>query len=50
MPKRLVTGMPRDAFMAEGTESYKIFIGALLDVTDNLRRGRVGAAPARGAA
>lgn len=41
VPKRLVAGMPRDAFMAEGTESYKIFIGALLDVTDNLVEGAV---------
>ena len=41
VPKRLVAGMPRDAFMAEGTESYKIFIGSLLDVTDNLVSGEV---------
>ncbi|KQT49825.1 NAD-glutamate dehydrogenase [Devosia sp. Leaf420] len=41
VPKRLVTGMAREAFMAEGTESYKIFIGALLDVTDNLIEGAV---------
>lgn len=41
VPKRLSVGMPRDAFMAEGTESYKIFIGALLDVTDNLVEGVV---------
>ncbi len=41
VPKRLSAGMPRDAFMAEGTESYKIFIGALLDVTDNLVEGVV---------
>ena len=41
VPKRLIAGMPRDAFMAEGTESYKIFIGALLDVTDNLVDGVV---------
>ncbi|ODT80195.1 MAG: NAD-glutamate dehydrogenase [Pelagibacterium sp. SCN 64-44] len=39
VPKRLVAGMPRDAYMAEGTESYRIFIGALLDVTDNLVDG-----------
>ncbi|WIY53756.1 NAD-glutamate dehydrogenase [Devosia sp. YIM 151766] len=36
VPKKLTAGMPRDAFMAEGQESYRIFIGALLDVTDNL--------------
>ncbi len=41
VPKRLVAGMARDAFMAEGTESYKIFVGALLDVTDNLVDGAV---------
>ncbi|MET0437452.1 MAG: NAD-glutamate dehydrogenase domain-containing protein, partial [Devosia sp.] len=41
VPKRLVSGMARDAFMAEGTESYKIFIGSLLDVTDNLIDGDV---------
>ncbi|KKB09092.1 NAD-glutamate dehydrogenase [Devosia chinhatensis] len=41
VPKRLSAGMPRDAFMEEGTESYKIFIGALLDVTDNLVEGIV---------
>ena len=41
VPKLLSAGMPRDAFMAEGTESYKIFIGALLDVTDNLVDGTV---------
>ena len=36
VPKRLVSGMGREAYMAEGTESYTIFISALLDVTDNL--------------
>src|SRR5690606_12593684 len=41
VPKRLTAGMARDAFMAEGTESYKIFIGALLDITDNLVDGQV---------
>jgi glutamate dehydrogenase len=41
VPKRLATGMPRDAYMAEGTESYRIFINALLDVTDNLVEGAV---------
>ncbi|PXA88381.1 NAD-glutamate dehydrogenase [Nostoc sp. 3335mG] len=41
VPKRLVAGMPREAFMAEGTESYEIFIGALLDLTDNLVDGTV---------
>lgn len=40
-PKRLVPGMAREAFQAEGTTAYKIFIGALLDVTDNLVNGEV---------
>ena len=31
----------RDAFLAEGIECYKIFISALLDVTDNLLEGEV---------
>ncbi|GLK79406.1 NAD-glutamate dehydrogenase [Methylopila turkensis] len=37
VPKRLPAG-PRDAWFAEGTAAYKIFINALLDVTDDLRR------------
>ncbi|WP_193336432.1 NAD-glutamate dehydrogenase [Devosia beringensis] len=41
VPKRLVAGMPREAFQAEGVASYKIFVGALLDVTDNLVEGAV---------
>ncbi len=41
VPKRLYPGMAREAYMAEGTESYRIFIGALLDVTDNLVEGQV---------
>ncbi|MGV8856416.1 MAG: NAD-glutamate dehydrogenase [Devosia sp.] len=41
VPKRLVAGMPREAFQAEGVASYKIFVGALLDVTDNLIDGAV---------
>ena len=31
----------RDAWLAEGTEAYRIFIRALLSVTDNLVKGRV---------
>src|SRR5690606_32955323 len=41
VPKRLTAGMARDANMAGGTASYKVFIGALLDVTDNLMAGEV---------
>src|SRR5439155_22228525 len=35
-PKHLGPMANRDAWLAEGTESYKIFIRALLSVTDNL--------------
>ncbi|MEO8454099.1 MAG: NAD-glutamate dehydrogenase domain-containing protein [Sphingomicrobium sp.] len=35
-PKQLPPISNRDAWLAEGTESYKIFIRALLSVTDNL--------------
>ncbi|WEK02695.1 MAG: NAD-glutamate dehydrogenase [Candidatus Devosia phytovorans] len=41
VPKHLTAGMPREAFAAEGVAAYKIFIGALLDVTDNLVNGAV---------
>ncbi|WP_439530665.1 NAD-glutamate dehydrogenase [Pannonibacter sp.] len=37
VPKRLPVGGDREAVFAEGTEAYKIFIGSLLDVTDNLK-------------
>ena len=36
VPKMLPDMSDRDAWFKEGTESYKIFINALLDVTDNL--------------
>src|SRR3569833_3319207 len=35
-PKKLPPTSDRDAWLAEGTESYRIFIRALLSVTDNL--------------
>ncbi|WP_375597897.1 NAD-glutamate dehydrogenase [Devosia sp. Naph2] len=41
VPKRLTAGMAREAWLEEGRESYKVFIGALLDVTDNLVDGIV---------
>ncbi|MBJ6987364.1 NAD-glutamate dehydrogenase [Devosia sp. MC521] len=41
VPKHLTAGMAREDFLKEGTESYKIFIGSLLDVTDNLIEGEV---------
>ncbi len=40
VPKHLPSG-DRDAIMAEGIACYKIFIQALLDVTDNLVNGEV---------
>ncbi|MET3926108.1 NAD-glutamate dehydrogenase [Devosia sp. 2618] len=41
VPKYLTPGMPREAIQAEGVAAYKIFIGSLLDVTDNLVEGAV---------
>jgi glutamate dehydrogenase len=35
-PKQLPSPADRDAWLAEGTESYRIFIRALLSVTDNI--------------
>lgn len=41
-PKRLPdVRVDRDAWFAEGTESYKIFIRTLLSITDNLVKGKV---------
>ncbi len=41
-PKQLPSpAVDRDAWMAEGTESYRIFIRALLSVTDNIVAGAV---------
>jgi glutamate dehydrogenase len=40
-PKLLPSPANRDAWLAEGTESYRIFIRALLSVTDNLSGGLV---------
>ena len=39
----------RDEIQAEGIACYQSFIGALLDVTDNLVEGEVGTAGAAGA-
>jgi glutamate dehydrogenase len=36
VPKRLPPPSNRDAWMAEGTETYRIFIRSLLELTDNL--------------
>ncbi len=38
--------LDRDAWLAEGIESYKLFISGLLDVTDNLVSGEVVHPPA----
>jgi glutamate dehydrogenase len=35
-PKRMPPNPGRDQFMAVGTAAYKTFVGALLDITDNL--------------
>ncbi len=40
-PKQLPNPADRDAWLAEGTESYRIFIRSLLSVTDNLVKGKV---------
>ncbi len=41
-PKRLPDpGVNRDAWLAEGTECYRIFIRSLLSVTDNIERNKV---------
>ncbi|MDQ0316706.1 NAD-glutamate dehydrogenase [Amorphus orientalis] len=40
VPKKLPATGGREAVFAEGTEAYKIFINALLSVTDNLVEGK----------
>ncbi|MGR6329039.1 NAD-glutamate dehydrogenase [Sphingomonas sp. XXL09] len=41
-PKQLPSpAVDRDAWLAEGTESYRIFIRSLLSITDNIVEGRV---------
>jgi len=40
-PKHLPAPSDREAWLAEGTESYRIFIRALLSVTDNIVAGKV---------
>ena len=40
-PKRLPPASDREAFMAEGVAAYEIFIGALLDLTDNFVEGKL---------
>jgi glutamate dehydrogenase len=40
-PKQLPPPSNRDAWLAEGTESYRIFIRTLLSITDNIVAGKV---------
>ncbi|MBY0582973.1 MAG: NAD-glutamate dehydrogenase [Sphingomonas sp.] len=40
-PKQLPPVSNRDAWLAEGTESYRIFIRSLLSITDNIVDGKV---------
>ncbi len=40
-PKQLPAPSNRDAWLAEGTESYRIFIRSLLSITDNIVDGKV---------
>jgi glutamate dehydrogenase len=41
VPKLLPPMTDRDAWFAEGTRAYKIFINALLDLTDTIRDGEI---------
>ncbi|MDE2315384.1 MAG: NAD-glutamate dehydrogenase, partial [Xanthomonadaceae bacterium] len=41
VPKRLPSPQNRQAWLAEGTESYRIFIDALLEITDNIGPGGI---------
>ncbi len=45
LPKRLPSGGGGDALQREGLAAYRAYIGALLDITDNLVRDRVVAPP-----
>ncbi|MEN2786458.1 NAD-glutamate dehydrogenase [Sphingomonas qilianensis] len=40
-PKQLPPSSNRDAWLAEGTESYRVFIRALLSITDNIVENKV---------
>ncbi|MES2097316.1 MAG: NAD-glutamate dehydrogenase domain-containing protein [Pseudomonadota bacterium] len=40
-PKQLPSPSNRDAWLAEGTESYRIFIRTLLSITDNIVDGKI---------
>jgi len=45
VPKFLPAGGPREAIQAEGVATYKMFISALLDITDNIGAGIAGVIP-----
>jgi glutamate dehydrogenase len=49
LPKRLPPASDRQAWMAEGTESYRIFVRSLLELTDNVADGAVVPPPRHGA-
>ncbi|WEJ99448.1 MAG: NAD-glutamate dehydrogenase [Candidatus Sphingomonas phytovorans] len=40
-PKQLPPVSSRDAWLAEGTESYRVFIRSLLSITDNIVEGEI---------
>jgi glutamate dehydrogenase len=41
VPRRLPAGGSRDAIQAEGIAAYRIYIGALLDITDDIQGKRI---------
>ena len=41
VPKQMPVGATREEIQREGTECYRIFIRALLDITDNVRADRI---------
>jgi len=45
VPKFLPAGGSREAIQAEGVATYKTFISALLDITDNIGPGKIGIVP-----
>ncbi len=45
VPKKLPPATDRAAWLAEGTEAYKIFIGTLLTLTDNLKGDEIAPPP-----
>jgi glutamate dehydrogenase len=45
VPKHLPVGGVREAIQAEGVATYQSFISTLLDITDNIGKGRTGVIP-----